>query len=356
MLTPTPNIKYMAIKTTDQVFFHALDTGEFIDHTVTLSDFDIYGDKHNLCPFCGDQNKVTNTFNLYQVLSSGETCSSLVFLCSQHQHIRQIYMADKAGKGLKSDITNPRLRKYVVTQELPDDASSYSTGNEYYGKCCLCKKPIDKNNLVAVPFEQGRSDVLLGWVHFCFDCHDATLDLEKQINVYPKVKGDSCAKCGDVYPVTNYEYDTRKLNGTLNKHHCNSCLHTWYDHLNRDRFVSIQCEECSDSIVVDRTMFPDMSMYTCQKHSAQIDEGLNLSYLIGDNDELELRIHGLISQTSKRQKWNYTIFDMHTEKIIAIPPKSKLWNYKTVEECAFDAAMHAEEILEARPHKQIKLL
>jgi len=337
----------------DKRFFKSLETGHYDFSDIKLSDYGTYGEKHMLCPFCDEMNDARNPLHLYEVLEDGSVVDQVVFLCEDHEELYRAHVNKKGKRHINtSSVKNPRIRKYLKTETLPDDVSAYAWGNELHHLCVFCSQPYGSKYL-RMPIEHGISDTLLSWAGVCHECNHV---IEEHENLYKgdtHVTSDICKQCWEYYPITVMENNTRIMNNSLGEHYCQSCLDE-FNLTNRDRFVNIQCEECDNTTWLDRTRFPDLNTYTCHLHGLDVEMNDELDFVLPFGDQEELSIHISASDIDGILYWDYHIFITESKVDLLFSGDTDFYGFETAEDCAYQAATEAHKFL-AQISKQISL-
>lgn len=331
-------------------FEDIIESNIFNIPSINLAEYTIYGDKHAMCPFCNKVNNIRNPVSLYQDTSDKQTEYHTVYLCSNHESLYRRMRNNEVKKGV-SNLSNPRIRNYLQKGIFGNDVEEYTFGMPKGGQCYFCNTLV-YDSYVHFPVEQGRStsDTIVGPVKSCHDCECVISENENLYKSLDLSTTDICIQCGLDYPITKREQDERTLKGTTGQHYCTECLDTWFNLLNKERLVEMQCEDCNNTTWIDRTLFPDLNTYRCSVHTHE-DDNLFI-YNIGNEDELQIVISGYypVGNTTILV-WDYVITDNETKAVLASSNK-KLTD---VMECAFIAGNIAEELLAARYKKQLKM-
>lgn len=305
-------------------------------------EYNIYGKHYDLCPFC-NRKSITNKFPIVieqseKGISSGKNTPS--FLCSYHGKVMSEFKNKHAAR---SSLLNPRIQHYLRTEELPQNANLFAVGNSNENRCIFCSTRVSGQDTMAdyntMHIEVGKYPEILGFVKMCRNCSNVLDNFADKNTLFEEltVVSDSCVECGSQYALTMREYDTRKLKDTVGKHICPDCCDDKYHMTNYDRFVQLQCEDCTTQEIVDRTLLPGVSTYRCTRHSyAPVTED-TVELYFGEGDEIRVYLYKVIDI------WAFEIFDNITNKKLASSKIST--NFRTIEEAAFIGSLLAERFL-----------
>lgn len=154
---------------------------------------------------------------------------------------------------------NSRLRGYLSSGNLPDDADMYQQGRLGSGQCVFCTKELDKYEYYQSLYpEEGKYQDFGGPTTCCQSCLKA-IDCNGDYEIIEAAEDlleDVCAKCDiDVY-ITAEEYQARYSKGTLGEHVCNECMFETPDkkYQGVPRFLTSPCQTCGSTNVIDLSL------------------------------------------------------------------------------------------------------
>lgn len=339
----------------DERLLEYITTGNFKHPDgIDISAFGEYGGLHDRCPFCelhnSNKNPLTVVLQENNILGKTNIRTEKVFLCDQHA---QVYKKFKDVKVNDSSTLNPRLRHFLLTEELPHDSIFYTHDNEFKDQCVFCSRDLGMN-FSTLQIEQGKYDVITAPVKVCNKCSELIDDQEKHYSGHcnPLIATDKCKLCDQKYPITLAEERTRELNNTKGNHICNDCLNTTYGILNEPRFEELECQTCQDKGYVDNTLNPEIKVYYCPQHKPAVanpyDNDSLVLFTVGDNEEVSIEVLNLFG------RWIYTGYDTITRKVLFNSENTKPGGFQREETAMYRAAFEALTLIE-KMYNQTKL-